>query len=368
MIDMQPQDGDYSIQIPITFDYKGGRGEYSVKNKIILTVVFIVLFIIATVFLCFTGIEVWQKLLYIVATFCVLLWLFRYIVMNESYFSDIYETMLERDFSLYTEDMWQIFDIDTTYPYICYFKNGQKGIFVSMEKDAIIGKPASAVYDHYEAISEAYNLAHSLNMNIVHIDYMDNVGNDKRLQEMIEESGDIKNPDMRNMIRDIYTNLEDEMTTNYASHDIYLFLTREDKSNFFYNVQGVANTMLGGNFITYTVMDRDELSIMCSELFNFYEFSVLNACHQLIKDEVVGGIRPISVTHGDGTVEVLNLTTKEAELERETKARQEYEREEEQRNKRHKKRREEREKKKLKKKGVNVDVNSDDTDTDLDLF
>ena len=368
MVDMQPQKGDFSIQIPITFDYKGGRGEYSIKNKIILTVVFVILFIGISVGLFFTGLELWQKILYIVAAFVLLLWLFRYMCMNELYYSDILETMLERDYTLYTEDMWQIFDIDYVYPYICYFKNGQKGIFVSMEKDAITGKPDTAVYDHYEAIADAYNLAHSLNMNIVHIDYMDNVGNDTRLQKMLEASGDIKNPDMRDMVRDIYTNLESEMTTNYASHDIYLFITREAKSNFFYNVQNVVSTMLGGNFITYTIMDRDELSVMCQELFNFHEFSVLNACNRLIKDEIIGGIKPISVTHGDGTIDVFNLTTKEAELEREIKARQAYEKEEERRKNRHAKRREEREKKKLKRKGKNVDNNLDITDTDLDLF
>ena len=34
-VDMQPQPGDYSISLPITFDYKGGRGENK-KGKVIL--------------------------------------------------------------------------------------------------------------------------------------------------------------------------------------------------------------------------------------------------------------------------------------------------------------------------------------------
>ena len=173
---------------------------------------------------------------------------------------------------------------------------------------------------------------------------------------------------MRDMIRDIYTNLESEMTTNYASHDIYLFITREDKSNFFYNVQNVASTMLGGNFITYSVMNREDLSVMCQELFNFHEFSILTACQKLIENEVIGGIRPISVTHGDGSVEVINMTTKEQRLDREMKARQAYEKEEERKKNRHNKRREEREKKKSQKKGRNVEINQDINDTDLDLF
>ena len=35
-VDMTPQPGDYSINIPITFDYKGGRGQGK-KGRIILS-------------------------------------------------------------------------------------------------------------------------------------------------------------------------------------------------------------------------------------------------------------------------------------------------------------------------------------------
>ena len=369
MIDMQPQAGDYSIQIPITFDYKGGRGENNKKNNIIIGIVFGILAIGTIAFFVLVDIETWQKVLYgLVATY---IWLFiaRIVGFNELYFSDIYETLLERDFTLYTEDMWRIFNIEITYPYICYFKNGMKGIFVSMERDAITGKPDTAVYDHYEAVSEAYNLAHSLNMNIIHIDYMDTVGNDVRLQKMKQDAGSIQNPKMKDTMQLIYSHLEREMGNNYASHDIYLFLTREDKANFFYNVQNVASVMLGGNFITYTMMDREEISTMVKGLWNIHDFSILKACHNLIEDELVDGIRAISVIHADGNVDVLNKTTEEEEIELEMRLRKEQDEYNEKVTKRHKARHEARQRKKDKKKGANSGYNGPDDDIDtLDLF
>lgn len=47
-VDMTPQPGDTSINLPITFDYKGGRGENK-KGKIILSIADVLLTIIFTV-------------------------------------------------------------------------------------------------------------------------------------------------------------------------------------------------------------------------------------------------------------------------------------------------------------------------------
>ena len=335
---MQPKEGDYAIQLPITFDYKGGRGENNKKNNIIIGIVFAILIIGTIVFFIAAEMEIWQKIVFGLVAAYIWIFIARIVGFNELYYSDIYETLLERDFELYTEDMWRIFNIDSTYPYICYYKNGQKGIFVSMERDAITGKPDTAVYDHYNAISEAYNLAHTVNINIIHIDYMDTVGNDVRLQKMKQDAGQIRNPKMKDAVQSIYAHLETEMGNNYASHDIYLFLTREDKQNFVYNVQNVVATMLGGNFITYSIMNRDDINTMVKGLWNIHDFSILKACHKLIESELVDGIKAISVSHGDGTVEKINKTMEEEELEFETRLRKEQDAYEEKRNRRRKNR------------------------------
>ena len=371
MIDMQPQAGQNSIQIPITFDYKGGRGENNKKNNIIIAVVFALLAILAVVTLVVARIEWWQKVLYVLVALYIVLWLARIVGFNELYFSDIFETLKERNFNLYTEDMWRIFSIEPTYPYVCYFKNGYKGIFVTMERDAITGKPDTAVYDHYEAISNAYNLAHSLNMDVVHVDYMDTVGNDERLVRMQKDVNQIANPKMKDRLQSMFIHLEKEMGRSYAEHDIYLYLTKEDKYNFYYNVQNVSSVMLGGNFITYTIMDREELNIMVKGLWNIHDFSILKACHNLIEEDVIGDIKVISVKHGDGTVDKINSTAAEIELEFELQQRKAQEEYEEKVTKRHKARREARERKKNKKKGNQVvtptQSQGDDIDN-LDLF
>lgn len=361
---MEPQPGDTTISIPITFDYRGGRQENS-RNKFILSAIVLVVQIILIIGLSTNGIlELWQKVVYDFGIFYIGLLIIRFVGFNELYFSDMYETLLERDFNVELPDIWQIFDIDFTYPYICYYKNGMKGIFVKMEKDTITGKPDDNQYLHSEAISEAYNLAHSLNMDIVNIDYMDNVGNDPRLQTMYDNLSNVTNPDMQDLLTDIYENLQSEMSRNYSCFDVYLFLTRDLPDNFLYNVQNVTNTMLGGNFITYRILSRVDINILCKAIFNLYDFSIIDACGKMIESEVVGGIVPVKVKHSDGTLTVINKTQNEMKKSAELEARRRKEEKEEYLRNRHELRRE----KRSRKKSSSNDKDKRSKDEDLELF
>lgn len=325
-VDMTPQPGDTSINLPITFDYKGGRWENK-KGKIILSIADVLLTVIFTVGCASNdNLEIWMRFLLPCVVLYIGLFILRFFVFRELWFSDVYETLKATDYDLKLDQIWQIFDIDFEYPYICYFKNGYKGIFVRMEKDAITGKVGDAQFDHYSAIGDAYNVAHSLNMNIVHIDYMDNVGNDTRMQKLYDDLVFVENPDMQEMLIDIYSNLQDEMSQNYASFDIYLFLTRDKLNNFVYNMQTVCNYMLGGNFITYKVLDRFEISRVCVALFNLHDFSIVEACENVLSGVEHHGVIPIKVKHGDGTEEIFNKTTAEKKVIAAENARKQKER------------------------------------------
>ena len=323
---MIPQPGVRSINIPVTFDYKGGRGENK-KGKIILSIADTLITLIFT-FGCAMNknLDLWMRILLPCIVFYIGLFILRFFVFRELWFSDVYETLKATDYDLKLDQIWQIFDIDFEYPYICYFKNGYKGVFVRMEKDAITGKVGDAQFDHYNAIGNAYNLAHSLNMNIIHIDYMDNVGNDTRMQKLYDDLVFVENPDMQEMLIDIYSNLQDEMSQNYASFDIYLFMTRDKITNFVYNIQSVCACMLGGNFITYKVLDRFEISRVCVALFNLHDFSIVEACENVLSGVDHHGVIPIKVKHGDDTEEVFNKTTAEKKVIAAENARKQKER------------------------------------------
>lgn len=313
-VDMTPSPDKSSINLPITFDYKGGRGQ-NLKNKLIYSFITVVLTIGLAVILALNGdIILWMRVLLPIAVLYLGLIILRYAVWNEIRYSDLVESLIEQNYRLQVEDIWQIFEVSDEPPYICYFRNGLKGIFIRMEKDAIVGKPDTNQFDHYTAIGDAYNIAHSLNMNIVHIDYMDTVGNDSRMKAMYESLETVENEDMHYALKLMYDHLSTEMKSNYACFDIYLFLTRDDITNFVYNVQAVASQMLGGNFITYRYMRKSELGRVCESLFNLNEFDEYSACEKNVETRSSSFIIPISVTHYDGSVEKLNKTREEKRI------------------------------------------------------
>lgn len=372
-VDMTPKTGDTCIQLPVTFDYKGGRGQNS-KWKLILGLASVGIPLIFSIGIFLNDqFILGQKVCFGLGVMYLGLFVLRFVVFRELYYSDIFEELKATDFDLDLNFLWQIFEIDVDYPYICYYKNGYKGIFVRMEKDAITGKPDTNVYEHYDAVGDAYNVCHSLSMNMVHIDYMDNVGNDSRMKKLYDDLVFVDNPDMQEMLIDIYGNLQEEMSRNYACFDIYLFLTRDNPRNFIYNVQSVCNVMLEGNFITYKVLDQYDIAKLCVSLFNLHDFSVLDACDYAMNGENSNGIIPISVTHGDGTVTKINNTKEEEKIMRETKERRKKEADAEALRKRHEarhKKQAEKAKKKGKKAGqVDNENESGFSDSDdLNLF
>ena len=107
-----------------------------------------------------------------------------------------------------------------------------------------------------------------------------------------------------------------------------------------------------------------------------YDFSIVDACAEILNGEINSGIIPISVRHGDGTVDELNKTVSDQQFEYQNMMRKRQEAELEKRNKRHENRRAERKKpvKARSKKKVqesmdtDIDLFSDSNDDDFNLF
>lgn len=329
MFSMKPEPDDSSISIPITFDYKGGRNENK-RNQIFATIIIVVLTIVLVVGVFMNDDKsIVNRLLIDIVILVVSTTFLRFCVFKETVYSDIFESLKEVDFMPSTSCFWTIYDIDYTYPYICHYMNGLKGIFVRMEKDVIVGKSDNVMYNHFEGISEAYNLASSMNVNLYHIDYMDNVGNDPRLKQMYDDLKDVENSELQGMMLDIYQNLQDVMSRDYSSFDVYVFFTKDRLENFIYNVQQICNEMLGGNFVSYKILDVNGIRQSCMALLNLEDFSVINASELLLKNHLSSGVVPISIEHSDGSVEKFNKTTEEKRIELEEKMRREQELKEE---------------------------------------
>ena len=357
---MRPSKNDSTIKIPITFDYNGGRKEATKSRYIWSAVVGVVGLIIGIGIMTssdgFFLINIPLGLLFIFGVILVI----RFPILKEHKVRENMVSLLDSDYKRDYDYFWGLYSIEDMYPYYCHFRNGRQGIFVQFEKDVIVGKIDDAEYEHYEAIADAYNLAGGFNIKMCHIDYMANIGSDDRLVECFNSLTDIDNEDIKDIMTDIYTHVQGMMLENVTNFDVYVFTFNSSEQSFMNNMQKIFGCMLEANYISFRILNSNDLRDLAISLFNINDLSVVDASTKAFKSNRKSGVIPIRVINSLGEETILNKTQEEKAEERKL-------REKEQRLKKEEVARRKKSKKEKKKNRRSKDIVNDDSD-EIDLF
>lgn len=312
---MRPEMGDAVISLPMTLDYSSGRSEKT-KTMRIVAIIGAVLGILISILILFSGaINFFSRLLLAAAILFVTQFIIRFVVLKESSIKKAYKELIDTNYELSLSSLWGIYTIEEGYPYYCRFKNGRSGVFVRLNKDVILGKYDESEFAHYEAISDAYNIAGGSKVQICHIDYMDHVGTDERLEESFESLGNMSNPDLRDILMDIFSYQQEQMMRKVTTFDTYLFLWTGSDINGWATVQKILACFLDANYRSYHILDADDIRELVKTLFNLNEFSIINASSNVFESGDQAGIIPIQIVHADGSVEKLGKTVAEKKEE-----------------------------------------------------
>ena len=320
---MRPRLGQTSMVLPITFDYSGGRKDKNKSAKVWAAVLMVVGFFISIgVMLNKNGFFLINILIGL-AIMYVFLFIARFFLLKEGKLRSSEITIADSDFQRQESVFWGIYSMDDQYPNICRFRNGKSGVFVSLNKDVVLGKYSESEFDHYEAIADAYNICASSNIQMCHIDYMDNVGTDERLEESFMSLENVSNPDLKDMLTDIFTFQQEQMMERVTTFDAYLFLWSGVDSVAWATVQRILSCFMQANYRSWHVLNMDDLRDFTKTLLNLKEFSVMNAMSGSFSVDCSVGVVPIKVIHADGSEEVLGKTAaekaEEARLREESK-------------------------------------------------
>ena len=225
-------------------------------------------------------------------------------------------TIKDNDYKLNIREIWGIYDISNQYPYICRFRNGKSGIIVKLNKDVILGKYNDAEHEHFEAIADAYNICGSSNIQMCHVDYMDVIGNDERLDASFESLNNVSNPDMRDLLTDIYSYQKDQMSKRVTTYDAYVFLWKGSDRVAWNTIKSILNCFMQANYRSYQLLNEEELRELPKSVFNLKEFSAVFAMLNSFDSKLSSGIVPIRLEKANGEVETLGKTLKEKREER----------------------------------------------------
>lgn len=319
---MRPKMGDTSITLPITFDYSGGRADKDRSHKL-WSVILTIVGVLIEIGIIFSKKGIFQKLLLIVTVALGFLIFIRYFLLKEGVRKEDYKRIVSNDYKLSYKDIWGIYKVEELHPYICRFRNGKSGLYIKLNKDVVLGKYIESEYHHYEAISDAYNLAGAGEVQMIHIDYMDNVGTDDRLQNSFKSLNDVSNPDLKDLLSDIYGFQQENIFNRVSTFDVYAFLWTGNDITAWNTISRILNCFLDANYRSYQILNEKDLRDLTKVVFNLEDFSVNKACAEAFGNSKISGIVPISVTDKDGNVTIINKT--KAEKEKELKEKQEEE-------------------------------------------
>lgn len=312
---MIPKSGDTYIEIPLTFDVRPNIKTVS-RVKIYTVMLFLIVFFLASLCLCFfmgfMGVFVGIALTFLVAYFL------RMSILREKYFMSKYKEFEETKGVFEYKTFWNIFDIDEAKPYINHFADGRKALFIALPKDVILGKGEDSEYLHYEGVTAAYGALSKNGISAIHIDYMDVVGKDSRLQKLFESLDKTKDPNLKRLLYSVFNHIRNIMSEEIASYDVYCFYTYSSEELFLSSLDMVVAGLHRANYLGHLLLPKEEVAELVKAIFNLGDFQIKQMCESVLEDNGSTNFLRLIWTETNGERKVINKTKQELDAERRT--------------------------------------------------
>lgn len=325
--DITPQKGSDYIYIPAQLESTQASKRENESQKVLFSIgLFTVAIIIIILLVINSELSLLAKILLSAIDLLVFTSLIRFFIIKERSLASKIKLLEENNYTFSTRVFWKIYRIDTNYPYICYFKNGEVGLFVRLEKDSTLGNEVEIKYNHFESVGEAYRKLANTKLKMRYIDVMDNVGDDNRFEYLYDILNKSNCSKLKEVYTEIYEHMKLEMKEQYVTQDIYLFKMRGSEKKLYSDTLEVLSLMLDGSYVSYTILDSVDIGELTKRIMNLDEFSVNQACKSTKEVSKVKNITPIYSITVDGERIEFGKTSEEKKVdlvikERENKAR-----------------------------------------------
>lgn len=326
--EMRPREGSTVIKLPVTIEGNKGRSDKLLAKVASAIGVAVIWVLVVYGFLTNHDFTFVRKILYVAVATVIAMVVARFGFLGEKKYRESYSRMEQSKNEFDLSNMWAIAGVDEDDPHFVHYRNGELGLVVAMGNDVVVGKPENDEYNSYTALGDAYRRAAELELDMLHIDMMDFIGQDPRLDEARRYmSVNCTNPEIRDVMSSIFDNLQDGMNDNVTTQDIYVFHTRDmSKDVFRYNVRQVLDMMCLGNYATYRSMSQEEIGALVRSMFNLQSFSAVDAMLSAYRNESIPGIKVLSVDYADGSSKVWLKPYNERQAEEAEKRRRREER------------------------------------------
>lgn len=269
---MRPERGSYEVDIPITFDMPLKKNDIGKEKVLVASMIFGGWFLVAL--LMFTIEDALERVLKQGLSFFIVVEVVRYIVFREKYYLRVMQSMLEASNRITYKTFWGIYEVTEQLPTIVRFEGGVSGMFLGLDKDVVVGVGTDNEDVHYEQIAEALGYAIKNGLELVHIDSMEVVGKDKRMDNFRDDILRVEHKGIKSMMLDIYDELMWGMKHRYASYDIYCVYGKMSDAMLRDVVMQIGERFKHANYVDFDILNRYDIETLVKDVFEIKDFNI----------------------------------------------------------------------------------------------
>ena len=235
--------------------------------------------------------------IYLLMWFIVSSLVLRYYVFEEKYYYKMY-LELKKEKITTPSAFWSVANLnDTDDGCLITYIDGKIGYLIRVERDTITGKPPEFMEQHYDGISDFYKELNKKGYRYVQANIMEPAGKDERISELDQLVYKDSNPNIQKLMQYQVGHIKNVARKALYETDYFLIYTT-DLNRIEVISSDIADCvyhLLDGAFISYSVLDYEEVNEMVKEQNGVKYFDPTEATLKMFSREGSRLQRPFKV-------------------------------------------------------------------------
>lgn len=229
------------------------------------------------------------------------------------------ELKLKTDNSIFSY-FFGIYDIDETFPYICYMLDGSIGVFIRCIRKTQVGNVQEKAFYHGQGLGNFYNQCAALGITPETIDIQASNSYDERFDALYEHLNEVSSPTMQTVLSSFYHHWEDNSSSSQLTYEYFLLRGTGDPMVFWDKVVALNSALMGASYKRIQTLNKEQIATLCKDLYGLVDLPIADAMNQAVQKSDKSSLRLIWLGDAKGRKKQVNPSFAEAQL----KAKEQY--------------------------------------------
>lgn len=213
-----------------------------------------------------------------------------------------------------------IYDIDETFPYICYMLDGSIGVFIRCIRKTQVGNVQEKAFYHGQGLGDFYNQCAALGIVPETIDIQASNSYDERFDALYDHLNEISSPTMQTVLSSFYHHWEDNSSSSQLTYEYFLLRGTGDPMVFWDKVVALNSALMGASYKRIQTLDKEQIGTLCKDVYGLIDLPITDAMNQAVQKSDKSSLRLLWVGDAKGRKKQVNASVSEAQL----KAQEQY--------------------------------------------